>query len=71
VVGQNDEDVIALNKIAYSQMTCYRSFQIIRGASHLFEEPGKLILVANLALSWYQRYVISNPEISKSFQAGA
>jgi hypothetical protein len=37
----------------------------------LFEEPGKLILVANLALSWYQRYVISNPEISKSFQAGA
>ena len=70
VVGQNDEDVIALNKIAYSQMTCYRSLQIIRGASHLFEEPGKLILVANLALSWYQTYTKRNSETPKTVEEG-
>lgn len=57
IVGEYDKDVIALNKKAFSQMTCNRSFEIIQGASHLFEEPGRLIMVANHALAWYQRYV--------------
>ncbi len=57
LVGQNDEPVIAYNKKAFSQMSCNRSLQIIRGASHLFEEPGKLILVANQALDWFRTYV--------------
>lgn len=56
LVGQHDEEVITLNKLAFGQMTCNRSLQIIRGATHLFEEPGRLILVANQALAWYQHY---------------
>ena len=56
LVGENDEPVIAFNRQAFAQMTCNRALKIIPGASHLFEEPGKLNIVADEALSWYQKY---------------
>lgn len=65
LVGQHDEEVITLNKIAFGQMTCNRSLQIIRGATHLFEEPGRLILVANQALAWYQSYTKTQSHLLK------
>jgi putative phosphoribosyl transferase len=30
---------------------------VIPGATHLFEEPGALDVVARLALDWFERYL--------------
>ncbi len=60
VVGSLDTDVINLNKKAYDQLTCDRKIEIIDGASHLFEEPGTLNEVANLAAAWFDLYLCHN-----------
>jgi putative phosphoribosyl transferase len=36
--------------------------KIIPGATHLFEEPGKLAEVANLAASWFLKYLQCDKE---------
>jgi len=55
IVGGNDYDVIKLNEQALSKMTnCKADIQIVKGATHLFEEPGKLEETANLAKSWFK-----------------
>lgn len=62
IVGSLDSEVIKLNKIAFSLLTCEKKIQIIEGASHLFEEPGKLNEVAHLATDWFKKQ-ISNSKI--------
>ena len=58
IVGQLDVPVIQMNKQAFDQLHCIKEMKIIPGATHLFEEPGKLIEVAELAISWYKEYFI-------------
>src|SRR5437773_9673450 len=48
IVGELDEPVISLNEEAYELLACEKDLQIVRGASHLFEEPGALEEVARL-----------------------
>jgi putative phosphoribosyl transferase len=57
IIGGLDTDVIALNKEAYSELTCEKDLQVIPGAAHLFEEPGKLDEVAELAREWFLKYL--------------
>jgi putative phosphoribosyl transferase len=57
IVGGNDVPVIAMNREAYDQLRCERRMEIVPGASHLFEEPGTLELVAELAREWFVRYL--------------
>lgn len=57
IVGGRDEQVIELNQDAYARMTCEKAIQIVPGATHLFEEPGTLDKVAQLAADWFQRYL--------------
>jgi len=57
IVGGDDVQVIELNQVAYDQMQCERKLEIVPRASHLFEEPGKLKIVANLARDWFKRYL--------------
>jgi len=57
IVGGNDVPVIAMNRDAYDQMHCERRLEIIPGATHLFEEPGTLEKVAELAREWFSRYL--------------
>jgi hypothetical protein len=52
--------VIDLNKKAYDQLVCDRKIEIVDGASHLFEEPGTLNEVANLAAAWFDLYLCNN-----------
>lgn len=59
VVGSLDKDVIKLNEDAYSQMRAERELRIVEGASHLFEEPGKLQQVAAIAVEWFEKYLIT------------
>jgi putative phosphoribosyl transferase len=57
LVGGNDEHVIELNQEAHDKLKLLKEDQkrltIIPGATHLFEEPGKLEQVAQLASEWF------------------
>lgn len=57
IVGSLDKVVIELNEEAFSQLRCVKELKIVPGATHLFEEPGKLEEVARLAADWFQRYL--------------
>lgn len=56
IVGSLDEQVIVLNQRAYDSLKCVKSLEIVKGASHLFEEPGTLDRVAELACQWFLLY---------------
>ena len=50
--------VIQLNEDALAQLTTHvKELVIVPGASHLFEEPGKLEEVARLAADWLTRHL--------------
>lgn len=53
IVGSLDEEVLELNRQAMRRMRCECKLSIIDGASHLFEEPGTLEQVADLAGKWF------------------
>jgi putative phosphoribosyl transferase len=53
IVGSLDTDVIELNRDAYKLLKCEKRMIIIEGASHLFEEEGKLDEVSQFAVEWF------------------
>jgi putative phosphoribosyl transferase len=57
IVGGNDFPVIELNQHALVQLHCEKRLVIVPGATHLFEEPGALDTVAQLAREWFDRYL--------------
>jgi putative phosphoribosyl transferase len=57
VVGGDDIGVIELNEQAYAALACEKRLEIVPGATHLFEEPGKLEAVARLAAQWFTRHL--------------
>jgi putative phosphoribosyl transferase len=57
IVGERDEHVLDLNREAYARMRCTRELAIIPRATHLFEEPGALERVADLAVDWFRRHL--------------
>jgi hypothetical protein len=48
---------LLLNQYALRLLTCDKKLEIIRGATHLFEEPGKLEMVASHARDWFANYL--------------
>lgn len=57
IVGSLDVEVIALNAQAAGHLRCAHTLRIVEGATHLFEEPGKLDEVAVLAADWFSKYL--------------
>jgi putative phosphoribosyl transferase len=57
IVGERDEVVIELNRQAQSLLRAENRLDIVRGATHLFEEPGTLERVASLARAWFAEYL--------------
>lgn len=57
IVGGDDFGVIELNEKAYRVLRCEKSLKIVPGATHLFEEPGALEQVAELAGDWFSRHL--------------
>jgi predicted alpha/beta-hydrolase family hydrolase len=57
IVGSLDEVVLHLNESAYAQLRCVKALHVVNGATHLFEEPGKLEEVAQLATQWFQQHL--------------
>jgi putative phosphoribosyl transferase len=58
IVGGEDRPVLSLNEEAYSQLQCERALRIVPGATHLFEEPGALELVARMAAEWFAERLV-------------
>ncbi|MGV9310231.1 alpha/beta family hydrolase [Nonomuraea sp. NPDC003727] len=57
VVGERDHTVLSLNRAAQQQLHCPNKLEIVPGATHLFEEPGTLQVVAELASAWFARHL--------------
>jgi pimeloyl-ACP methyl ester carboxylesterase len=58
VVGGADTTVLALNRRAQAQMTGACRLEVVPGAGHLFEEPGTLEAVADLAGRWFLAHLV-------------
>ncbi len=59
IVGGNDFQVIQMNQWALDRLKAEKKeLKIVPGATHLFEEPGTLEEVANLAGGWFKRYLL-------------
>lgn len=58
IVGELDPMVIELNEAAYAALNTEKELMIVPGATHLFEEPGALEQVAELATNWFKRYLV-------------
>jgi dienelactone hydrolase len=59
IVGGEDRPVIAMNRDAMPRMRGHVALEIVPGATHLFEEPGTLERVAELAGDWFVQYLLA------------
>jgi putative phosphoribosyl transferase len=53
IVGAEDDQVLALNRAAMRHLACPHRLAVVPGATHLFEEPGTLEIVVDLARRWF------------------
>lgn len=59
IVGGQDFQVIEMNQWALDRLKVkQKELKIVSGATHLFEEPGTLEEVANLAGEWFKSYLL-------------
>jgi pimeloyl-ACP methyl ester carboxylesterase len=62
IVGGADSTVLALNRAALAELGAREhSLAVVPGATHLFEEPGALAQVAELAREWFATYLSAPP----------
>jgi len=65
IVGGLDDGMIEANRAAYAALKCKKQFEIIPGATHAFDEPGSVEVVARLARGWFLQH--SQAAYTKSF----
>jgi putative phosphoribosyl transferase len=58
IVGDRDVAVIGMNREAMARMRAPVEIELVPGAGHLFEEPGALERVAELAADWLGRHLV-------------
>ena len=70
IVGGEDTPVIEMNQSALQQLAAQtKKLEIVPGATHLFEEPGTLERVSELALGWFDKHLASKPKPSRAGKA--
>jgi len=57
IVGGADHGVIELNREAFARLQCEKRLTLVPDATHLFEEPGTLEQVADLAAEWFSAHM--------------
>ncbi len=57
IVGGADPQVLELNRRTEGRLRCETRLEIVPGATHLFEEPGALERVAELAAAWFTDHI--------------
>lgn len=60
IVGSHDVEVLELNRKAAARLLCEHRLVVVGGATHLFEEPGALEQVSDLAAGWFTEYLESS-----------
>lgn len=61
IVGERDREVLDLNRRALPHLrAAERRLDVIPGATHLFEEPGAMEQVAQLAGTWFLQHIPAN-----------
>ena len=55
IVGGDDTQVLELNREAAAALTCEHDLHVVADAGHLFEGPGHLEEVAEVAADWFER----------------
>jgi dienelactone hydrolase len=61
IVGGRDTEVIRLNRAAQALLGGPSRLEIVPGAGHLFEEPGALQRVTELARDWFLTHLVDRP----------
>jgi dienelactone hydrolase len=61
IVGGDDAGVIELNEEAFRHLHCQKRMDLIPRATHLFEEPGALEQVAEIAGEWFENHLVLGP----------
>jgi putative phosphoribosyl transferase len=59
IVGGRDLTVLDLNRAAMARTRTEVQLEVVPSATHLFEEPGTLEIVARLARDWFRKYLHS------------
>jgi putative phosphoribosyl transferase len=57
IVGEADSQVLTWNRKSFAGLRGEKRLEVIPGASHLFEEAGKLEEVARLATGWFGKHL--------------
>lgn len=68
IAGSFDPEVVALNEEAYLLLRCKKKMEIVDGASHLFEEPGKLNEFTELSTHWFKKYLLNSNSVLHTVQ---
>lgn len=58
IVGGEDHEVIRLNRQALDKLHCEKQLVVVPGATHLFEEPGTLEVVAQQTTDWLNQHLL-------------
>jgi putative phosphoribosyl transferase len=61
IVGGRDTEVLHLNRAAQALLGGPSRLEIVPGAGHLFEEPGALQRVTQLARDWFLAHLMDRP----------
>jgi pimeloyl-ACP methyl ester carboxylesterase len=57
ISGAQDPENLAINQMSYRQINAVKKISVIRDATHLFEEPGCMEMVAQLSRDWFNRHL--------------
>jgi putative phosphoribosyl transferase len=57
IVGGEDASILPLNEDSLDRLQCEKALRIIPNATHLFEEPGALEQVAEMAAEWFASHL--------------
>jgi putative phosphoribosyl transferase len=68
IVGGNDAGVVELNREALRRLPGEARLEIVPGATHLFEEPGALERVTELAGDWFLLHLRPVPDPAEQAQ---
>jgi dienelactone hydrolase len=68
IVGGEDRQVLELNRQALQQLRSPKELVVVPGATHLFEEPGALERIAQLARDWLVRHVADTDQPAHAAQ---
>ena len=69
IVGGADQGVIELNEDAFAHLHCEKQLAIVPRATHLFEVPGALAQVSQLAAAWFIRHLQKSPAMGQAGSA--